>query len=164
MSFAMADLPLSDRFGSQLVSVRFAAEAELGALEDPVVTPLSLIVVICAGEILMVLDRHRRQWELPGGIRERGESARQAASRELAETGISAADLGFAAVAGFSLVQSPQREFAAVYRTMLPTAPPLRTNEEIEDFRWWDPRSPLRDEMSPLDAEIGSRVASRPVP
>jgi ADP-ribose pyrophosphatase YjhB (NUDIX family) len=62
--------------------------------EAPVVTPLSLIVVIFAGEILMVLDRQRGQWELPGGIRERGESARQAAGPELAEeTGMSAADL-----------------------------------------------------------------------
>lgn len=61
----MATLPVSDRFGNQLVSVRFAAEAELGMLEDPVVTPLSLIVVICAREILLVLDRHRGQWELP---------------------------------------------------------------------------------------------------
>jgi hypothetical protein len=48
MSSAIAALPLSDRFGNQLVSVRFATEAELGVLEDPVVTPLSLIVVICA--------------------------------------------------------------------------------------------------------------------
>jgi 8-oxo-dGTP pyrophosphatase MutT (NUDIX family) len=29
--------------------------------------PLSLIVVGCAGRILMVLDAARGEWELPGG-------------------------------------------------------------------------------------------------
>jgi 8-oxo-dGTP pyrophosphatase MutT (NUDIX family) len=81
----MAGFPLGDRFGNQLVSIQFAAESELGVLVDPAATPLSLIVVICASEVLMVLDRRRGQWELPGGMREQGESARQAAARELAE-------------------------------------------------------------------------------
>lgn len=94
VSCAIAALPLNDRFWHQLVSFRLAAEAELSALEDSVVMPLSLLMVICVGEILMVLDRHRRPWGLPGGLRERGESARQAAGCELAEaTGVSAAEL-----------------------------------------------------------------------
>lgn len=161
----MAGFPLGDRFGNQLVSIQFAAESELGVLVDPAATPLSLIVVICASEVLMVLDRRRGQWELPGGMREQGESARQAAARELAEeTGITAGELGFAALAGFALAQPPRREFAAVYRTILAAAPQLLINEEVADFRWWDPRSPLLSDMSPLDAEIAIRVASRPAP
>jgi 8-oxo-dGTP diphosphatase len=158
----MAELPLGDRFGNHLLSIRFADEVELGVVEDPAATPASLAVAVCAGEVLMVLDRRRRQWELPGGMREGGESARTAAARELAEeTGIFAADLSFAAVAEFSLARPERREFAAVYRTILAARPQLIINEEVLDFRWWDPRSPLQSDMSPLDAEIALRVASR---
>jgi 8-oxo-dGTP diphosphatase len=160
----MTVLPLSDRFGNQLVSIRFPAEAGREVVEDPVVTPLSLIAVRWADKVLMVFDRGRRQWELPGGIRERGESARQAAARELAEeTGISGMNLSFAAVAEFSLAHPARREFAAVYRTVLTTAPELLINDEVLDFLWWDVQSPLPSEMSPLDAEIGRRTASKPI-
>jgi 8-oxo-dGTP diphosphatase len=161
----MVDLPLGDLFGNYLLSIRSAAGAELEVVEDPAATPLSLAVVRCAGGVLMVLDSQRRQWELPGGMREHGESAWAAAQRELAEeTGISAADLSFAALAEFSLVRPARREFAAVYQTTLALRPPLLINEEVLDFRWWDPRSPVLSDMSPLDAEIARHVAIGPIP
>jgi 8-oxo-dGTP pyrophosphatase MutT (NUDIX family) len=123
--------------------------------------PLSLIVVVCTGRVLMVLDAVRRQWELPGGMRDRDETARQAAVRELAEeTSIVAADLEPAAVAGFSLTRPARREYAAVYRLVLRAMPQLAADDEVLDFRWWDPRSPLPEDMSPLDAEIARRVCA----
>jgi ADP-ribose pyrophosphatase YjhB (NUDIX family) len=88
-----------------------------------------------------------------------GETARQAAVRELAEeTGISTTDLDFTAVVEFELQRPTRREYAAVYRTVLQVQPQLVVNDEISDFRWWDPSSLLSDDMSPLDAEIGRRV------
>ena len=121
--------------------------------------PLSLIVAVCGGRVLMVLDAVRGQWELPGGMRERDETAWQAAVRELAEeTGIVTADLEPAAVAGFSLTSPARREYAAVYRLVLRAMPLLAADDEVLDFRWWDPRSPLAEDMSPLDAEIARRV------
>ena len=151
----MGDLPLSDRLGNTLVS--FDA-AEGGELATPM--PASLVVVVCAGRLLMVLDAWRGHWELPGGMREGAETALQAAVRELAEeTGITAEDLEPAAVAGFVLTNPDRREYAAVFRLVLPTVPPLAGDAEILDHRWWDPRSPVPDDMSPLDAEIARRVA-----
>lgn len=121
--------------------------------------PLSLVVVACAGRVLMVLDAGRGQWELPGGMREPGETPRQAAVRELAEeTGIVVADLEPAAVAEFVLARPARREYAAVYRLELRAGPQLAADDEVLDFLWWDPRSPLAGDMSPLDAEIGRRV------
>jgi 8-oxo-dGTP diphosphatase len=86
----MVRLPLYDSVGNALVGFRFAAESELAVLDDRIPMPLSLIVVTFAGRVLMVFDRWRKQWELPGGMLASGETARQAAVRELAEeTGIS---------------------------------------------------------------------------
>ena len=130
--------------------------------DDALPMPLSLIVVVYADRVLMVLDAGRGQWELPGGMREREETARQAAVRELAEeTGIVAADLESAAVAGFALTRPARREYAAVYRLVLRAMPQLVADEEILDFQWRDPRLPLREDMSPLDVEIARQVMSR---
>jgi 8-oxo-dGTP diphosphatase len=161
----MADLPLSDRFGNLLLSFDTAAGYDMEILDDRVPVPLSLIVVACAGRVLMVLDAARGQWELPGGMREGDETARQAAVRELAEeTGITAAGLDLAAVVGFDLTCPPRREYAAVFRMKLPAIPRLAADDEILGFRWWDPRSPLPEDMSPHDAEIGRRVVGTQEP
>ncbi|MGH3799099.1 MAG: NUDIX hydrolase [Pseudonocardiaceae bacterium] len=155
----MVALPLHDGAGNALVGFRFAAESELAALDDRIPMPASLIVVTLASRMLMVFDRWRRQWELPGGMLAPGETARQAAVRELAEeTGIWATDLDFTAVAQFELRRPTRREYAAIYQTALQVKPQLVVNDEVSDFRWWDPGSPLSEDMSPLDAEIGRRV------
>lgn len=161
----MAVLPLRDRVGNALVDFRFATEAELVARADWIPMPLSLIVVTLADTVLMMLSAQRGHWELPGGTRERGETARQAAVRELVEeTGVWTTDLDCAAVVEFDLRQPARREYAAVYRTQLLLVPRLVVNDEALDFRWWDPRSSLSEDMSPLDAEIGRRGIQAPTP
>jgi 8-oxo-dGTP pyrophosphatase MutT (NUDIX family) len=88
-----------DDDGNVLVDVRFVAESALGMWERRLPMPASLIVVRFGDSVLMVFDGWRQQWELPGGMREPGETARQAAVRELAEeTGIEAVNLDFVAV------------------------------------------------------------------
>jgi 8-oxo-dGTP pyrophosphatase MutT (NUDIX family) len=116
-------------------------------------------MVTLSDTVLMVLNGQRGQWELPGGMRESGGSARQAAVRELAEeAGIRTRDLDFAAVVKFELRQPVRTEYAAVYWIELYLAPQLVVNDEAVSFRWWDPCSSLSEEMNPLDAEIGRRV------
>ncbi|OXM62144.1 NUDIX hydrolase [Amycolatopsis vastitatis] len=151
----MAELPLRDRAGNVLLAVRRVAESDL----PPV--PASLVVVVHAGAVLMMFDRHREQWELPGGIREPGETARETAARELAEeTGIDDVVLTFAVVAEFDLTRPVRRELLAIYRTELATAPRLTLSEEGLGFRWWSPREPVDPDMSPLDAEIAARATT----
>ncbi|ADJ44671.1 MutT/NUDIX family protein [Amycolatopsis mediterranei S699] len=151
----MAVLPLRDRAGNVLLAVRPLAERELPSL------PAALVVAVHAGAVLMMLDRRRRQWELPGGVREPGETCREAAVRELAEeTGIHGVALTFAAVAEFALAEPARRESLAVYRTELATAPRLTLSDEGLGFRWWPPGDPVDADMSPLDAELAARVAT----
>lgn len=155
----MVALPIRDRAGNTLVGIRVVAEQELERLARQVAVPSSLVVVEHADAVLMVFDRWRQQWELPGGMRERGETARAAAVRELGEeTGIHGAEVALAAVAEFDLGKPARRELLAVYRAQLGAVPRLVVNDEVSDFRWWQPGGPVSDDMSPLDAEIATRV------
>ncbi|MEU0883347.1 NUDIX hydrolase [Lentzea sp. NPDC005914] len=156
----MAALPIRDHAGNALVDFRFAAEEELARLVERVAVPASLVVVTHADTVLMMFDSWRKQWELPGGMREPSETMRQAAVRELREeTGIHTADLTFAAVAEFDLPKPERRELLAVYRVQLRVVPRLTVNDEALDFLWWPPSEPVSEDMSPLDAEIARRVA-----
>jgi 8-oxo-dGTP pyrophosphatase MutT (NUDIX family) len=155
----MAAFPIRDRAGNSLTGLRFAAEDELAGLERQVAVPAAVVVVVHAEVVLMMFDRWRKQWELPGGMREQRETAREAAVRELREeTGIRTVDPTFAAVAECDLVQPVRREFLAVYRVRLRAMPRLVVNDEALAFRWWRPSEPVSERMSPLDAEIARRV------
>jgi 8-oxo-dGTP diphosphatase len=159
----MTLLPIRDHAGNTLIDIRPVAEEELAHLVEQVPLPASVVVAVHADAVLMMFDSRRRQWELPGGMREQGETARQAAVRELCEeTGIHVVDLTFAAVAEFDLTKPARRELLAVYRVELQAVPRLVVNDEATAFRWWRPSDPLTDGMSPLDAEIARRVFRSP--
>lgn len=155
----MAALPIRDRAGNALTGVRFVAEEDLGCLVARAAVPASLVVATHADAVLMMFDSWRKQWELPGGMREPGESMREAAARELGEeTGIQGLDLSFAAVAEFDLTNPERQELLAVYQVQLQVVPALTVNDEALGFCWWAPSEPVSEDMSPLDAEVARRV------
>jgi len=158
----MTAFPIRDRAGNTLVGFRFVAEEDLTLPVGQVPLTASLVVVTHAHTVLMVFDSWRKQWELPGGMLEPGETMRQAAVRELREeTGIHVVGLTFAAVAEFELTRPARRELLAVYRVRLKAVPRLTVNDEVLEFRWWLPSKPVNWDMSPLDAEIARRVVHR---
>jgi 8-oxo-dGTP diphosphatase len=151
----VAVVSVRDGDGNVLVDFRFVVESDLGMLERRLPMPASLIVVQFGDSVLMVFNGWRRQWELPGGMRDPGETARQAAVRELAEeTGIGPVELDFVAVAEVDLRRPSRREYTAIYRADLQVAPQLVINDEALAFLWWDPQSSVTEQMNPIDAEI----------
>jgi 8-oxo-dGTP diphosphatase len=118
----------------------------------------SLVVVANSGRVLMGFQLRRQQWELPGGAIEPGESAHDAAVRELAEeTGIRARELALVARAEFVLGSEATRHWAAVFNVTFDALPMTEANEEMADFRWWTVNTDLWEGLSPLDAEVARR-------
>jgi 8-oxo-dGTP diphosphatase len=89
---------------------------------------------------------------------EPGESAHDAALRELAEeTGIRASRASLVARAEFTFGGERTRYLAAVFSVGLDGPPELVTSEELKSFIWWDPKSVVWDGLCPLDAEVARR-------
>ncbi len=146
-----------DRKGNELVSFSPGPESELTRLDLDIPLPLSLVVARHAARTLLVLNRWRREWELPGGMLDAGESPREAAVREfLEETGQPQPELEFAGTALFRLMPEGRLEFAAIYTADVLATAPFEANEEIEQIRWWD--GTALPGLSELDAMISRLV------
>lgn len=148
--------------GELLLSFGPAVEDRLDHDHD---NPLAaaFVVVERSGAVLLVFDNWRRQWELPGGGREPGESARETAVRELfEESGLRAEKLIFVGVSSYEIPPDDRHERVAVFRTTLGAGdqdpvPVFEPNAEIAAVRWWHPDSG-REDVDPLDAVIIDRV------
>ncbi|MEU5364253.1 NUDIX hydrolase [Streptomyces sp. NPDC005925] len=118
--------------------------------------PAALVALWCGGRVLMVFDRFRGQWELPGGRREAGESPRRAAVRELSEESGQRADgpLRFIGHARFVLAPDERTEYAALFSGRTTRVRHFEATEEIAAIQWWDPREDLPGRTQPLDAHL----------
>ncbi|MCK8468749.1 GNAT family N-acetyltransferase [Microbacterium sp. KSW4-16] len=77
----------TDRRGNHLVSVELATPEGLNAAAAQTPCPLALVVLVdsTTGHVLFGMNTWRREYELPGGIVESGETFFEAAQRELDE-------------------------------------------------------------------------------
>ncbi|MFE9662571.1 NUDIX domain-containing protein [Streptomyces sp. NPDC005955] len=118
--------------------------------------PAALVALWRDGRVLMVFDRYRRSWELPGGCIEEGESPRQAAARELLEESGQVPDepLRFAGYAGFVLAPDRRAEYLAVFTGHCSVARDFEANEETTAIAWWDLLEVLPGHVQPLDAHL----------
>jgi ADP-ribose pyrophosphatase YjhB (NUDIX family) len=159
--FAGEPLVVDDR-GNALVGFTAGSE-EVPPGDAPL--PAALVALWHAGRVLMVFDRFRRRWELPGGRIEAGESPRRAAVRELAEESGQQPDEPprFIGYAGFVLAPDRRAEYAALFAARTAVVRDFRPNEEIAAVRWWDLREALPGRVQPLDAYL-ARLTRAPEP
>jgi 8-oxo-dGTP diphosphatase len=154
----MTKLPMFDARGGSLVSFVGLERTVRADLDESSRFACSLVVVKWGQQVLLGFNVDRRQWELPGGAVEAGESAHDAALRELVEeTGISAEEATPVARAEFMFDSKATVYIAAVFAVILVNAPELIESDELSEFKWWDPASELCDGLSPLDAEVVRR-------
>ncbi len=96
-------------------------------------------VVIRHGEVLLVRDKGKHRFSLPGGAIKRGEPTVSAAARELYE------ELGLKAVKATRRRDCDFRGAVSKHRVCLIQAsgsPHLR-GHELDKFIWWDMKKPI---------------------
>nr|WP_062335090.1 NUDIX hydrolase [Herbidospora sakaeratensis] len=130
--------------------------AALGVPDDAPM-PAALVVVRCGDHLLLVHDRYRAQWELPGGRIDPGEGPHEAAVRELhEESGLRLPALSLAGYARFELTRPVRTEYAAIYVAEVPARhDDFTPNEEIAAIHWWDTTGPPPEGAQDIDVTLG---------
>jgi len=134
---------ITNKRGYELV--QFSMLKDEKQIDPAVHSPLiaSLVVTIFQNKILLVYDRYKQSWELPGGGIEAGEEPRACAMRELyEESGQSITDLDFIGLAEIVL-HGNNRHWAAIYLCHLDNLSTFLPNSEIEKIVLWDFKSDI---------------------
>ncbi|MBV7700676.1 NUDIX domain-containing protein [Streptomyces sp. TRM70350] len=142
-----------DHRGNRLVSFTLGTE---DVLPGGAPMPMALTALWHRDEVVMVYDRFRGHWELPGGLLEPGESPRQAAVRELAEESgqVPGDPLQFVGYAGFLLGPAQRAEYGALFTGRALRRRDFEAGREIEAMRWWDLSAPLPGRVSGIDVYL----------
>ncbi|GAA2400564.1 NUDIX hydrolase [Actinomadura vinacea] len=148
-----------DEAGNELLGfLPFTAEGS-HVLDPPQPLPLALAAVWDGPRLLLVFNRFRRCWELPGGLIDPGETPYQAAVRELSEeTGLDLPALALVGYARFQLVAQQRPEYGAVYLGEARPHDGFVPNDEISAICWWHPASPPPGDAQSLDLTLARLI------
>jgi ADP-ribose pyrophosphatase YjhB (NUDIX family) len=89
--------------------------------------------------VVLVFNRHRQVWELPGGFIDPGETAREGARRELAEEAGCAT--GALEWLGVVEVDDGRRRRGAVFACRVADVPAQIRNDEMDGIAAWTPHA-----------------------
>jgi 8-oxo-dGTP diphosphatase len=142
---------------------RFVTFHEVPENEVPArLRPVFAVILARARQgVVLVFNRYREVWELPGGFIDSGESPRQAAERELAEeAGCTARSTTWL---GITEVNDGRAHFGAVFACETDQVPAHFENEEIAGIAFWlrglAPAPHFQERMGHTDAALLERFA-----
>ena len=123
----------------------------------------AVTVVRHGGATLLVFNRKKQHWELPGGHIDVGETPRACAARELfEESGVvcDPAGLHFAGIITVAAADDAKatQEYGALYVVEVEARPPFAPNDEIAAVRWWDGVESIAD-LAAVDRQLVGLVA-----
>ncbi|WP_062104488.1 NUDIX domain-containing protein [Bacillus niameyensis] len=122
----------------------FLKIAEKDMFKNTVDAPLThaLVVARYQGKYLLMFNNWRQHWELPGGIIDPGETARECAERELMEeTNQTVPALTFKGLMKFRLKPDDRLEYGALYSGELTNLQLFSKNDEAEQIILWDTKT-----------------------
>ncbi|MGM9986142.1 MAG: NUDIX domain-containing protein [Bacillaceae bacterium] len=108
----------------------------------------SFAILKCKDKYLFCYNKWRQQWELPAGRREKGETPKQCAIRELyEETGQIVTDLEFKGLLKIKNIRDERLKYNPVYYTNIEELQPFVENDETVAIKLWD----LHEEIGNID-------------
>ena len=148
----MLKLPVANERGERLLSVDMPPRDDLHDAFD-----FALIVARCDDRLLLVHNRRRDTWELPGGFIDAGEGPEACARRELLEESGQAA--GRLSPAASLVIERPDGTLlrGLAYTTRLRHPVAFAPNAEIDAIGFWPPDD-LPHPLSAIDAHLVQRV------
>lgn len=151
-------LALDEKTGNALTA--FLPAAVLLGVPDDAPMPAALVAIWSGQHLLLVFDRFRQQWELPGGRIDPGETPLQAAIRELREeSGLHLPTLTLAGYARFRLTTPSRDEYAAIYTAHAAIRHhDFTPNHEISAICWWDTTSPAPANTQIIDVTLAQHT------
>ena len=132
-----------DAKGNALVEFLVVTESEMPALTLDAPITHALIGVRYRSNVLLLFNKYRQNWELPGGVMEAQETPRLCAARELyEETCQTAREIVFKGLMKFHLqpnFDGPERlEWGALFAAELDMVADFVKNAEAARIVWWD--------------------------
>jgi 8-oxo-dGTP diphosphatase len=118
----------------------------------------ALVLARGPGGVVLVFNRYRKVWELPGGLIDPGESAAACARRELAEEAECVA--GPLRWLGIVEVDDGRRHGGAVFAADVATVPARVCNAEMDGIGAWTPDSAPRP-VGETDQALLERLSGR---
>ena len=137
---------------------RFVALYEVPEADSATVAQPTFAVVLARSPkgVVLVFNRYRKVWELPGGLIDAGESAQECAARELAEeSGCAARNLQWL---GIIEVEDGAPHFGAVFTCDVDAVPETFTSDEIDGITTCQRDSRPRP-LGETDAALVNRFA-----
>ena len=133
---------VSDAKGNQLLAFITGSEAEV--IANKAHRPLTSALLIVKGPrgFMLLKNKYRNEWELPGGMIDLGETPREAVIRECAEeSGYKIPDVRFLGMLRFFLKPSwhlPEErvEYTALYAADITSERAFCETEEMLDLCW----------------------------
>jgi ADP-ribose pyrophosphatase YjhB (NUDIX family) len=123
----------------------------------------SLVALWNRGEVLLVRNSYLTYYCLPGGYVRRGETARQAALRELSEeVGVSVGGDCLELLLDETNDWAGKRDHVEIFAIELPVRPEVRVDHrEVVDAAWWTPDRALSLELFPPVRRVIERWRDR---